>query len=238
MVDDSTNAEAAPETAVAPGLATRAEATEAAKAAAAPSYEEVLASISLGPKARREQLVKEGRLPRERSRRDPHRVVGVFKAEYDGARSWPPKASEVRLKLRADGEYELEARCWKKGSEDEELERMLYEEEWFAPLEYGDADAAQTRVRGRLLGDGSQGGFCRMSVTSVEEVRNGARRPPLTEDDFRRMCGPSLLNALEANWRGDLHLSVKLDRRGSADWVVGFRRDANATDACDDYDGD
>ena len=34
--------------------------------------------------------------------------------------------SDVRLRLRADRSVELEARCWRKGTEEEELQRMLY----------------------------------------------------------------------------------------------------------------
>ena len=97
-----------------------------AQPAPARTYEQILASLPLGPKALEKQLIKEGSLPkRGKPKRDPHKVIGVFKAQPD-ARRWPPMTTEVRLRLRADRSIELEARCWRKGTEEEELQRMLY----------------------------------------------------------------------------------------------------------------
>ena len=97
-----------------------------AQPAPARTYEQILASLPLGPKALEKQLIKEGALPkRGKPKRDPHKVIGVFKAQPD-ARRWPPMTTEVRLRLRADRSIELEARCWRKGTEEEELQRMLY----------------------------------------------------------------------------------------------------------------
>jgi hypothetical protein len=95
--------------------------------APARTYEQILASLPLGPKALEKQLIMEGALPkRGKPKRDPHKVIGVFKAQPDAKRRWPPMAAEVRLRLRADRSIELEARCWRKGTEEEELQRMLY----------------------------------------------------------------------------------------------------------------
>ena len=88
--------------------------------------------------------------------------------------------------------------------------------EWFAPLYYGDKDAAQLRVTGQLVPGGGE----RMKVETVEELRNGERRPPITEDDIRRACGKSLLNGLES-YRKGASLTMTLDR--NADWSIGFR---------------
>lgn len=97
-----------------------------AQPAPARTYEQILASLPLGPKALEKQLIKEGSLPkRGKPKRDPQKVIGVFKAQPD-ARRWPPMTTEVRLRLRADRSIELEARCWRKGTEEEELQRMLY----------------------------------------------------------------------------------------------------------------
>ena len=60
-------------------------------------------------------------------------MVSTFKALPDPKRRhWPPVTSEVRLRLRANRAVEIEARCWKKGTEDAELEKLLYAPEWFA----------------------------------------------------------------------------------------------------------
>ena len=152
---------------------------------------------------------------------DPETVVATFKAEPDTRRRWPPPCSEVRLRLRAGQSFELEARCWRRGTEDEELQRHLCAEAWFAPLAYGDPEAAQLRVTGRLR---PQQQCTKLVVQTVEELRNGARRPPITEDDMYAVCGPSLLNAVEAHWEGDTRLNVTLDR--STKWSVGFYKDS------------
>lgn len=93
----------------------------------------------------------------------------------------------------------------------------------FAPLEYGDPEAAQLRVYGRLTEGGAS--HCWLKVDRVEELRNGERRPPLTEEQVYSACGPSLLTAMEAFWSGDMQLGVKWDRNN--DWVVAFRKDSD-----------
>jgi hypothetical protein len=77
--------------------------------------------------------------------------------------------------------------------------------EWFAPLEYGDPEAAQLRVRGKLIEESQP---CWLKIDHVEELRNGDRKPPLTQAEVRAKCGASLLTGMEMHWRGDTQLNV------------------------------
>lgn len=77
--------------------------------------------------------------------------------------------------------------------------------EWFAPLEYGDPEAAQLRVRGKLIEESQP---CWLKIDHVEELCNGDRKPPLTQAEVRAKCGASLLTGMEMHWRGDTQLNV------------------------------
>jgi len=68
------------------------------------------------------------------------------------------------MRLRHNRRFDLEASCWGKAREEVDPYFLVCASRWFAPLEYGDAEAAQLRVSGTLTADD------RMAVESVEEV--------------------------------------------------------------------
>ena len=125
------------------------------------------------------------------------------------------------MKLRANNKFELEASTWGKAREEDPYFGAV-DPPWFGPLEYGDGDASQLRVCGEMVATGTSE---RLKVTSCEELRNGARRPPITEDDILKCCGRSLLNGIEAHRRAR-KLTITIDR--NADWSITLRQD------CDD----
>jgi hypothetical protein len=212
------------------------------------SFDDALKLISVGPKA----AANGGRFPKQRPKgkyaeEDPESEfvarpgrrpvwVGEPPNETKKVVDWPGKCTKVRLRVNLETKtFDLEARCWGAAAwqgddKDKDLMAEIYggEVEWFAPPEYGDEKAAVLSVSGRLhITDDSKGAgndFVRMLVDTVDEQRNGKRRPPITSDDIYSACGKSLLNPIECSWRKfGQNLSLKLDRR--SDWSVGFDRD-------------
>lgn len=214
--------------------------------APAMSYDDILASISLGPKGTAKKMGLWVPAPAEDEAEESffHAQLGQRQArvgEPGNERAvrvpWPGKNAQVRMKLLRDCTFELEARCWgvRKAaggkSQDDELIAELWggEVPWFAPPEYGDPDAALLKAGGRFIRNhdsnmGKNGNrFERIKMDWISEERNGTRKPPLTKDDVYAICGPSLLNGLETSWRGDTQFSVKMDRL--TDWFISFRQD-------------
>ena len=195
------------------------------------SYDEILKRMSLGPKA----VEKATGIKRPKKKVHPETVVATYSVEH-GTKSfwtgsegherkekvaWPGKRGTVRMKLRANNKFELEASTWGKAREEDPYFGAV-DPPWFGPLEYGDGDASQLRVCGEMVATGTSE---RLKVTSCEELRNGARRPPITEDDILKCCGRSLLNGIEAHRRAR-KLTITIDR--NADWSITLRQD------CDD----
>lgn len=212
---------------------------EVPSAEAPKSYDEILASISLGPKASGKQPAK-----RERKPFDPDKVVSSYtvegseKGKWVGATGketlqktrWPPKSSNVRLRVRADGRFELEATCWGTAREqdDEFIAYGCGRGAWFRPLEAIDPDAAQLRVTGEMPPTGREV----LTVHTVEELRNAnQRRPPITEDDIYGVCGRTLCNALNL-FRSKRVLTITLDR--NTEWNLQLREDVDDGWASDD----
>ena len=196
------------------------------------SYDEILASLSLGPKA-----LGKGAKPKK-APTDPLKIVERLTAEH-GVRKWwvgppdnqkkmeqrwPPPCSQVRMRIRHNRTFEIEAQCWGKKRElDDDFLMIMGDLPWFAPLHYGDTDAAQLRIYGSTF-VGADGRFSRLKVDKVEELRNGKRPPPLTEADIYRVCGKSLLNGLDSH-RSGRNLVITLDR--DLDWHIQFRTDGD-----------
>lgn len=190
------------------------------------SYEEALAMISRGPQETEKELVKKGIKPKPAKRKPkPDRVIATFSC-HDASENkkriqWPPKRCKARMRLRANRHVEFEFSTWGKKKEEDEL-YGCYEEEWFMPLEYGDSDAAVLRVWGELI---ESAHHLRLKVNKVEELRNGDRPPPLTEEDIHLVCGKSLLNGIDGHWQTKEQLSLTIDRQ--RDKILSFTQDAD-----------
>lgn len=214
------------------------------------SYEEALASIGLGPKAQEELAAgKSGRRRRQKQSEyadDDDEVqyiasigrrpefVGEGASQRKREVAWPDKLAKVRLRIRADCTFELEARCWGPNAwrggnadpdEDSALMMEVYggEVEWFSPPDYCDGEAALLKVTGELL---QSANAARFRVRTVEEQRNGRRRPPITEDDIYAAAGKSLLNGIDVHFRsGRQEMTMAINRH--TDWSILFVRDAS-----------
>lgn len=215
-----------------------------ATSAASPcmSFDDALASISLGPKA----MANGGRFPTSRPKgeyaeEDPEMefvarpgsrtiLVGEGADQTKRKVEWPGKCAKTRLRVnRADNTFDLEARCWSIKSwsgddPDRDLMAEVYggEVEWFAPPDFGDERAAVLMISGRLhVGDHE---VVRMKVETVDEQCNGACKPPITANDIYSVCGKSLNSLIDCSWRGLGHnMSLNLDRQ--TDWTVWFDKD-------------
>ena len=206
------------------------------------SYEEALALISPGPKA----TGKIGRRTQEDDEDEYTEFVATSgtRIQWTGREPsmrkskvlWPPKLSVVRLRIKpskvkiaglATRAVDLEARCWGKNAwhgaegDDKNLMAEVFggAVEWFSPPEYGDKHAALLKVTGYLVGTNTGVGYVRLKVDTVEEIRNGERRPPITKGDIEEKCGKSLLNTLDCDWK-DGQLRVTFDK--NTDWSVTF----------------
>ena len=113
------------------------------------------------------------------------RDVPVGEKGYDGYQKtkrvpFPGPNADVRMELREDGTFELEARRWGKGFDGRREGVGEFaprsETELFAPLEYGAKEAAALHVSGAWLE--RDFGECHFLVTKVEEHRNGEADPP------------------------------------------------------------
>ena len=229
----------APAAAVAIAAPAAAKVDEAAVEAAPMSYDDILASLSLGPKA----SGKAGKKAKRRAPYDPSKIVATFNFEgsvkgvWVGSEGneklqktrWPEPHSHIRLRMRADNRFELEASCWSKAREDDD-EFIAFgcgQGKWFGPIEHAsiDPNAAKLMVTGML------GASDRLTVHTVEELRNGKRKPPLTKDDIYRLCGHSLTNSLEW-WRKGQSLTITLER--NADWKLRLRQEISDWASDDD----
>lgn len=79
----------------------------------------------------------------------------------------------------------------------------------FAPLEYGDKDAAQLRGKGRWTEQPEH--YFRMFFDSVETLRGGTLDPPITEEEIYYTAGKSLGKPMNASCdRMYEHLHIKV----------------------------
>uniref|UniRef100_A0A7S2NB61 Uncharacterized protein n=1 Tax=Haptolina brevifila TaxID=156173 RepID=A0A7S2NB61_9EUKA len=240
---------AEPTSAVAPAAAPAATASATAPVPAATpsalSYDDILASISLGPKACH-KAARKGQGPRPPHPKDPDRIIATYHAECGRKTTivgddplkvrkkvcmWPGKNDLVRLRMRAGGTFELEARHWgPRASEEEELNMHLWEPRFFSPLEYGDRDAAILKCEGRWMEAGGMGGFMRFQVTKVEEERQGMHAPPISEEEIKYACGKQLGGSFDGSTkRGptDHGPSLSWNMNKLSEWVIGWRKDVD-----------
>ena len=117
---------------------------------------------------------------------------------YDGYRKvkkvpFPGKKARVRMELKPDFTFELEARRW--GKEFDGLRPATStpegreEPEMFAPLEYLDKEAAALHITGTWDEVHTQ---IILKVDAVNEIRNGELDPPVTLSDVHYACGKAL----------------------------------------------
>ena len=124
-----------------------------------------------------------------------------LKSEYNGVEGsrknrmvFPGKKAQVRLLLRPDNTFDLEARRWgrefdglRDGGGEFEGRR---EPDMFAPLEYLDKEAAALHVSGTW--EHLSYGDVALQLTSVNEMKNGEVLPPVTAAEIYYACGKAL----------------------------------------------
>ena len=148
--------------------------------------------------------------PARKARRDERARAGSYRSVeavwvvvdetkekgYDGYAKtkripFPGRRCQVRMALRPDGTFELEARRW--GTADglrdgaAEVARRS-EPEIFAALEYGDEQAAALRVAGTWRESQFD---LQLQVLTAEQASNGAAEPPITTKMIDYACGKS-----------------------------------------------